>query len=73
MAINSSASKHNVLMAQCLADDKFNEKWELNKDNQIRHIELNMCLNHRGLTVQDHVYVTKCDPYNEAQKWEFSK
>ena len=60
-------------MAQCLANDKFNEKWELNEDNQIRHIQLNMCLNHQGLTVQDHVYATKCDPSNEAQKWEFSK
>ena len=67
------AFKHKIVLAQCLANNKFNEKWEYNKDNQIRHTRLNMCLNHRGLTVLDSVYATKCDPSDEAQKWDFSK
>lgn len=60
------------MMAPCLTNNKNNEKWELTEDGLIRQIELNLCLDHRNLNVQSHVYAKKCDPMSETQKWEFS-
>lgn len=56
-------------MVACSSNKQLNEKWEMTKDNQIRHIESDMCLDSTGLHVQDHVFVKKCDSNNLSQKW----
>lgn len=68
----TSSIKSNVVMTPCLNNDKFNDKWQITEDNQIRHIELDLCLDHRNLNAQDHLYARKCDVTSESQKWEFS-
>lgn len=56
-------------MVMCLSNNKLNEKWEVTKSHQLRHIDTDMCLDHVGLHVQDHVYVRKCDSNSSTQKW----
>lgn len=59
------------MMAPCLTNVKHNEKWELTENGLLRHIELNLCLDHRHLNVESYVYASKCDATSETQKWEF--
>lgn len=49
---------------------QLNEKWEMTKNSQIRHIESGMCLDNAGLHAQDHVFVRKCDSNSVTQKWK---
>ncbi|KAJ6640594.1 Polypeptide N-acetylgalactosaminyltransferase 1 [Pseudolycoriella hygida] len=58
---NSSSSKNYVVMVACSSNSKLNEKWEMTQNHQIRHIATDMCLDHIGLHMQDHVFVRKCD------------
>lgn len=59
-------------MITCSQNDKFNEKWMITDDDQIRHKETGMCLDHKGLNVQEHLVVRHCDSMSKTQKWAFS-
>lgn len=68
--VSSSASPKNyVVMISCSSKKQLNEKWEMTKHQQIRHIDTDMCLDHEGLHALDHVYVKKCDSTSGTQKW----
>lgn len=56
-------------MAACVENDRYNEKWELTEHHQIRQINLDMCIDSENLNPQDHVFVRKCDPNRDSQKW----
>lgn len=56
-------------MAPCVENDRFNEKWELTEYDQIKQINLNLCLDTEKLDAQDHVFVRKCDADKLTQKW----
>lgn len=56
-------------MVVCSSNDRLNEKWEMTKNHQLRHIDTDMCLDTAGLHVQDHVNVRKCDAGSFTQKW----
>lgn len=60
-------------MTPCLDNDKYNEKWEITSANQIRQIELDMCLDSENLNSQDHVFARKCDPTSQTQKWKIGQ
>lgn len=68
---SSSTLKYNIVMAPCLQNVKYNEKWELTTDDLLRHIDMDVCLDHRTLAAQGHVFASQCDPKSETQKWEF--
>lgn len=59
-------------MITCSPYDKFNEKWMITDDDQIRHIETDMCLDHKNLNLQEHLVVRHCDTSSKTQKWAFS-
>lgn len=69
VSIFSDSPKSNVVMAPCVENDRFNEKWELTEFDQIRQINLNLCLDTENLNAQDHVFVRTCDSDRETQKW----
>lgn len=60
----------NIQMSPCSDSDKFNEKWEFTTDMQIRHIDTDLCLDVFGLSSQEHIIVTPCDPMRESQRWK---
>lgn len=67
---NEETMVDNVQMSPCSESDKFNEKWELTHDHQIRHIDTDSCLDVFSLSSQEHVIVTQCDPTREGQRWK---
>lgn len=56
-------------MAPCLSDNGYNEKWEITSQNQLRQIDLNLCLDTGNLNPQDHIYATICNDHKDSQKW----
>lgn len=56
-------------MASCLDTDAYNEKWEMTPSEQIRNVNLDLCLDYSNLNVQDHIVVQKCNSQSETQKW----
>lgn len=58
-------------MTPCTQSKEFDEKWEITKYDQIRQIDLNLCLDHKNLKPQDHIYVKECNEYSDTQKWTF--
>lgn len=66
----SYSIKSNVVMAPCLDNDLYNEKWELTPYSQIRHINSDLCLDFENLNPQDHLFAQKCNEYSETQKWQ---
>lgn len=65
----SDSPRNNVVMAPCLSDDGYNEKWEITPNNQLRQVNLNLCLDIGNLNPQDHIYATECDDKKDSQKW----
>lgn len=65
----SYSAKSNVVMAACLDNDAYNEKWELTPFDQIRNVNLDLCLDYVGLNPQDHIVAQKCSAQSETQKW----
>lgn len=59
-------------MIRCSPEGYRNERWTITNVDQIQHIETKLCLDHKDLNSQDNVYVTKCDPESETQKWEIT-
>lgn len=60
-------------MVACLDNDAYNEKWEVTPFDQIRNINLDLCLDHFNLNPQDHVFARKCDIHSKTQKWVVEK
>lgn len=60
-------------MAPCLETDAYNEKWELTENQQIRQINLNMCLDYENLSAQNHIFVRKCDENSSTQQWSIGQ
>lgn len=58
-------------MAPCIDNDDYNEKWEITHQNQIRNINLDLCVDCESLNSQDHIFAQKCNIYSETQKWLF--
>lgn len=56
-------------MASCLDNDAYNEKWEVTPFDQIRNVNLDLCLDYGNLNAQDHVFAQKCNTQSETQKW----
>lgn len=67
--IRSYSAKSNVVMASCLDNDAYNEKWEMTPFDQIRNVNLDLCLDYGNLNAQDHVFAQKCNTQSETQKW----
>lgn len=67
--ICSYSKKNNVVMASCLDNDAYNEKWEVTPFDQIRNVNLDLCLDYANLNAQDHVFAQKCNTQSETQKW----
>lgn len=64
-----SYSPKTVVMAACLDDDAYNEKWELTHSGQIRSKSKDLCLDFSNLNPQDSILLRKCDAQSETQKW----
>ncbi|XP_055307732.1 polypeptide N-acetylgalactosaminyltransferase 1 isoform X2 [Sitodiplosis mosellana] len=65
----SYSQKSNVVMAACLDNDAYNEKWEITPFDQIRNKNSDLCLDYSNLNPQDHVFALKCNAQSETQKW----
>lgn len=56
-------------MAACLDNDAYNEKWDITPFDQIRNINLDLCLDYFDLNAQDSIFAQKCNSQSETQKW----
>lgn len=70
---NDETMVGNIQMSPCSDSDKFNERWEFTTDMQIRHIDTDLCLDVFGLSSQEHITVTPCDPMRDSQRWKIGQ
>ncbi|EDW01816.1 polypeptide N-acetylgalactosaminyltransferase 1 [Drosophila grimshawi] len=65
---HSSSPPYRIVMVPCLENDDYNEQWKY-ENQQLKHSNTGMCLDHNGLKSMDDAQVAPCDLSSDTQRW----